>query len=121
MYVADAEAIKILSGYDSLLDAKLMSLGIYEDKNYVSVRIVIMARPSSKYSRVTLTFKDVVDFCFSYAKEYTFGNIEDLRFEVTEDGEFYISLDPDFSEPNKSTGDMDYVRSKNLFVELESK
>lgn len=118
MRISDDEVLNFLKGHNSLLDGKLTSLLICERNNLVAVELFLTARDGAEYSQLRLIFEHVTGFDFTYSKDYIFGNVEDLKFLITEDGQFYLSLDPDLSEKRASQEDRDFVRGKKLFAEV---
>jgi hypothetical protein len=109
------DVISFFAGKNSLLDAKLTSLCIRDVDGGIVLYLDFKARNGAQYQDAHLTFSGVIEFGFYHSDEFTFYNVESLKFLTTTDGAFYLSLDPDESREEISEADQDFIKAK--FVE----
>jgi hypothetical protein len=121
MHISGVDVLSFLAGRNSLLDAKLASLFICERDDSVAVELFFTARRGAEYDRIRLGFECVMEFDFTYSSDYTFGNVEGLKFAMTDDGQFYLSIDPDPSSNGPCKEDRDFVRAMKIWAEVNSR
>ena len=93
----DKAVLDYLTTSNSLLDSKLVSLQVAECDGGMEIEMRFAARPSASNSRLTLKFREVIEFGFYFSSEFVFYNVEQIKFEATASGCFYLSLDPDMN------------------------
>lgn len=108
------DAVKFLTGKNGLIDAKMRSLNIFENDGVTSVELFFSARNDADYDSLVLKFERIIDFRFAYSKEYIFGNVEDEKLFISDDGDYYFSIDPAQDSTGPCDNDADIVRAKFL-------
>lgn len=120
MRIEGVPALEFLKGKDSLLDSRLLSLVVNDGDDGLVVEARFSAREGASYLWVKIVFMRVCDFYFSYSNEYIFGNVERVKFVVTDGGLFYLSIDPDVESGDvPSELDSDFVSSKRIWIDVE--
>jgi hypothetical protein len=108
------QLISIFRSKNSLLDAIIEKIEIFSTESFVSINIRLVMRRSSDFNKVLLQFVNCKEYCFAYADNYSFYNVERVKLFQTEDGLFFVSFDP-FDELEKiSDKDQDYVLARNV-------
>ncbi len=118
MQISGETVLNFLTGKNSIIDGKLLSICVQDAEEAVSVVLEIAPRPGASFKYLKLIFEQVSEFEFSHRSEYVFGNIEALKLSINADRQFYLSVDPDLSSEGPSDQDRDYVISKGLTAEV---
>jgi len=114
----DGAVIELLKGKNTLLDSVLVSFCVHEQAGEPVVSFLFKMRGSSDFIRIKITFFDVVEYSFYYSCKSIFYNVETLRFLVTQDNNFYLSLDPDESQIDPSDADQDFIKARSVLAEV---
>ena len=116
--IRDNAVIDLLTWNNSLLDTVLIGIEITrESLGRADVELKFQARPDSDFSEIDIKFTGVIEFEFSYERQYTFLDICDLKFLKLADGSFYIALDPDPSTlPAAGVTDVQVSETDHFFV-----
>ncbi len=114
------ELLKLLSGENSLLDATVTGVALYEKNSIVMADVKLRPRSSSDFQELHLVFADVIEFGFYYSSEFIFYNVERVKFFSLDNEKFYLSLDPDDEEEEVSPEDQDFIMSK-MVIGYETK
>lgn len=114
MELSDVDLLSYLTRENSILDGKLAFVGIKDEGGAVSIQLDVSARSGASYSSIELHFDDVSEFGFTYSHAYVFGTIEEFRFIRMEEGDFYLTLDPDPTSHLPSADDGDFVRASGV-------
>ena len=109
------DVVDFLKGKNSLLDSILTSICIESVDGGVVLTLCFRARSGAEYKIAQLKFRGIIQFGFYYSSEFSFYNVEAIKFFVTEGGGAYLALDPDQRRDGDSEDDQDFVRAK--FVE----
>jgi hypothetical protein len=109
----DHQLIAELSGRDSLLDGRVARFALYTFEDSVRADAEIIARSSSRFERILLTFEDVEEYHLNYDREVTFYNIERVKFFIDAD-QVYASFDPADERQQESDDDNDCVRARHV-------
>ena len=122
MQVVDQEAVRFLNGVNSVRDGYLVSLSV-QDGEVESTRLVNLTFnvPRGTEGNVyKLELRGVVEFGYDFSSENTLQQIEMVKCLWTDDGYFYLSLDPwKESEPFVSEQDNDRFKSKSAKLTVE--
>lgn len=106
------ELFDLLSDENSLLDAKVIGVALYESNNMVMADVKLISRSSSDFQELRLVFVDVIEFDFYYSSESIFYNVERVKFFSPDGENAYLSLDPYDEEEKVSPEDQDFILSQ---------
>lgn len=109
------DAIKVLSGENSLLDGNIEKIEIFQDRS-VCINISFQMRISSLYKRILLKFNGCKEYHFSYSSDYEFYTVELIKFFQKNEELFYISFDPYDNENIISDEDQDLILCSEIAV-----
>ena len=99
-----------LNGPDTVRDGALVAMSVVGVNSEPTIELVFETRTKST---VTIELRDVQEFDFNYVRENAPSVVEFLKCRLTDDGDFYLSLDPsDEREGAASPKDKEYFRSK---------
>jgi len=118
MQLSDRDAVDFLSGGDTVHDGYLIGLTLAQGKNEwdVVLHLTFITRKGHD-SRYTLTLSDGVSFDYDFSNETVLSQIAFVKCLWTDDGIFYLSLDPwKESERFISEQDADWFRSKSALL-----
>jgi hypothetical protein len=118
MQLSDREAVDFLSGNDTVRDGYLIGLALAQGENEwdVVLHLTFMTRKSHD-ARYTLTLTGGVSFDYDFSNETVLSQIAFVKCLWTEDGAFYLSLDPwKESERFVCDQDADWFRSKSALL-----
>jgi hypothetical protein len=111
MFYKELELVDNLSLYDSSLQKN----SIYVKDGIIEVEIILrLDYPLGTY--VKLLFKNVIDYSFSWNKDFDFYIIDSYKLLKTEDNIYYCSLDPFDRELCISEEDEDIIKSRDIEV-----
>jgi hypothetical protein len=115
MELEGLDVVKYLSGHDTVRDGALVSMSV-RDLNAKPVVELVFEKPHNGDTRIVkLELHEIQDFSYDYAFENPPGPIEFFKCVMTEDGEFYLSLDPyDERDAFISDRDNEFFRSKRV-------
>ena len=111
---SDEELVDVLVGHNSILDAVMTHLSIYEEHDQLTVCMEFAMRPKSDFEKIRLKMLGVSEYGFYYKDDTVFYNVERFKFFVTREGGFYLSLDPIDDSDNVSDEDQDFVFGKHV-------
>ncbi len=109
------QLLKSLVKQNSLLDAEVKRISIFEEGSLLSIELEFAMRPSSVYRRIVLKFTEVKEYSFYYQQNYIFYNVERYKFFRMENGLYYLSLDPYDEAALPSEEDQDIVVAREVF------
>jgi len=109
-----SELIKILSGYSSILDSGVEKITIQLEEELLTVNIYFDMMYTEKFKKVLIKLIDIIEYGFYHNNRHAFYCVETYKFFQTEDGRFYISLDPEDEQMVESENDQDFVISKKI-------
>ena len=116
MNLDGSEVVHFLNGPETVRDGTLVSISI-QDIDETPIIELVFKRRFDPCPRVKLELGGVKEFDYRYTADNRPFGIEFVKCLMTEDGDFYISLDPyDEHEAFISEKDNDFFRSK--FVRL---
>lgn len=95
-----------------LLDSIVSRVDIYQ-LNYRLVVDIYFRLMHGKEKSLMLRFGKVSEYQFYYSSNSTFYNVESFKL-LKSDSLFYLSLDPDESNPSILSSDQDIVLSETL-------
>lgn len=110
----DEQLVKHLSGRNSLIDAKVKRISIFEEDVILMGEVQFEMRPSSEYRNLVLKFTDVREYAFYYNQNYSFADVERYKFFRMDNGSYYLSLDPYEETGVPSDRDQDLVVAKSV-------
>ena len=112
MQLTDRDAVEFLSGENTVRDGRIVSLSIRE-VDWQSV--VNLGFRTSNEIIYNLELGGSVTFDYNFSSAYTPQQIEMVKCPCTDDGYFYLSLDPwKESEAFISEQDTDWFKSKSV-------
>jgi hypothetical protein len=111
---SDAELVDVLVGHNSILDAVMTYLSIYEEHDQLTVCMEFEMRPKSDFEKIRLKMLGVSEYSFYYKDDNVFYNVERIKFFVTREGKFYLSLDPVDDSDDVSDEDQDFVFGEHV-------
>jgi hypothetical protein len=115
--LADREAVKFLQGANSVRDGHIVRLSIREVESQSVVNLVFHARNGNVYN---LELSGSVAFDYNFSSEYTPQQIAMVKCLWTDDGYFYLSLDPwKEDEAFVPEQDNDWFKSKSVTLTAE--
>ncbi|MGH7022934.1 MAG: hypothetical protein ACREEB_04985 [Caulobacteraceae bacterium] len=114
MQIEGPEVVKYLSGRNTVRDGRLVSFAVQDMVTKPVVKLVFEVSKQGSIRTVKLELRDVLEFSYSYTSiDAPF--IECLKCLWTDEGDFYLSLDPyDERERFISDQDNDCFRSKSV-------
>lgn len=110
----DFDVVEYLKGNNSLLDSRLVSLQVSDAGEGAEMRLSFLSRKGASLRKFELNFSGEMECGFYFSPAFAFYNVEQVKFEVTRDGYFYLSLDPDLTIPGTSNKDQDFVKSRKV-------
>jgi hypothetical protein len=115
MELEGLEVVKYLSGYNTVRDGILVSLSFHNLGTGPVVELTFETSRRSGTRTVKLVLEDIEEFDYSYAAQNPPDVIEFVKCLMTEQGEFYLSLDPfDERETFISKKDNEFFRSRSV-------
>jgi len=112
MELEGLDVVKFLNGPETARDGSLVSLSVERLATEPVIELTFEVRRQSAVQFVKIELQDVREFDYAYSKEDSPLVIEFLKCIMTDDGEFYLSLDPyDEREDFVSEDDNDFFRS----------
>ena len=105
-----------LSGENSILDASVKRISIFDEDDALKIELVLNMRSSSEYGSILICFEDVIEYGFYYTQEHIFYNIEQYKFFYNPKSGYYISLDPIDEVNELSEEDQDFILSKDVIA-----
>ena len=111
---SNQQLISCFIAENSLLDAVIEKIEIFQNDSSVNINIWLVMRPSSDFNKVLLQFVDCKEYGFSYSDNYFFYNVELVKLFQTKDGLFYVSFDPFDKLEIISDKDQDFVLARNV-------
>lgn len=113
--------VDILTGIEkdlSLLNSRLISLHIeYLDNRLIaSVRLQLDNNVTSQ--QLTIVFKQVKEYSFTYSDNYSFYNVENYKFLALNEG-LFLSLDPADDSRCRNLDDQDYILAEEIAGYIE--
>lgn len=117
MQLRDLDVVKYLNGANSIRDGYLVNLSYSEGdiKTASMVRLTFNVPRGADGNAYELELSGLVGFEYNFCYEYTPQQIEMVKCLRTDEGHFFLSLDPwKESEAFISKKDNDYFRSKSV-------
>lgn len=111
----DLEALNFFSNEHTLISSSLTQINIYEEDYKLIVELTFKLLYAKKKNIVKIKFIEVKEFSFDHDSSYYFYNISNLKL-YTNDGFYYISLDPDETIAMRSPDDNYLVLSRSIEV-----
>lgn len=95
MQLQNQDAVAFLRGANSVRDGKLVALSIHEDvESAPTVCLKFHVPRALEGSRYTLELSGALEFEYGFCSEYVFQGIAFVKCLWTNEGLFYLSLDP---------------------------
>lgn len=111
----DLALIKALKENNALLDAKMIDMNFStEDNGNAIVQLDFEPRPGSYKEKLRLEFRGIKEFAFYYDETIAFYYLERYKLFPTNDGDYYLSMDPYDEEENISQEDQGIIRAKKI-------
>jgi hypothetical protein len=99
---------------NALLDARVHRINMFEDSSDVVVQLEMTPRAGSYPSKLLLELRKVREFYFYYEQPLIFFDVERYKLFQTEDGEFYLSIDPFDEDRAISKEDNGVIRAEAI-------
>jgi len=117
MQLTDRDAVEFLSGENTVRDGYIVSLSVREVDWQSVINLVFHTRTGITYN---LELSKSVTFDYNFTSENTLQQIGFVKCVWTDDGYFYLSLDPwKESEAFISEQDTDWFKSKSVKLSVE--
>jgi hypothetical protein len=121
MILSASDAVNYLSGYGSVRDGVLSLLSVRDVASEPVVELVFEVSHEGSTRIVKLELRDVKEFDYSFTSEDRSPVIEFVKCLITQDGDFYLSLDPyDEREAFVSSNDNEIFRSGRVKLIVET-
>jgi hypothetical protein len=122
MELEGVDAVKYLRGPDTVRDGALVNFSIQKINEQPFIELVFEKPVDHGLGIVKLELRDVQEFSYAYTIENPPDVIEFVKCLMTDEGEFYLSLDPyDEREDFVSEKDNDFFRSKSVLLTVIKK
>lgn len=121
MIISDEAAIVLLNGPETVRDDLLVRVEFTEPSSDDAAVVTMEFISGAGRTRrdVTLVFRGVSEFGFYYEK-YRSRDIAMFKCLKTDDGDFYVSLDPyDEHETRPNHQDGDVVRARHIDLQID--
>jgi hypothetical protein len=120
MRLEDQDAVKFLAGENSVRDGYLVSFSIRDVEWQSVVNLVFHVPRGTAGNLYRLELRGDVEFGYYFSSEYASEQIPMVKCLWTDDGHFYLSLDPwKESEAFISEQDNDCFKSKSVTLTVE--
>lgn len=117
MELEGSDVVKFLNGPNTIRDGALVRFLVQGLNTGPVIELFFEIRQPARSQNVKLELREIQEFDFSYSKDNSPEVIEFVKCLFTEQGEFYLSLDPyDEREAFASDDDNEVFRSR--FVKL---
>jgi hypothetical protein len=117
MQLEDDAAIKFLQGSNSVRDGYLVALSVETPESSTVLVLKFHVPRSSCGSDYTLRLTCDLSFDYGFCSEHSLSQIEMVKCLETDDGYFYLSLDPWKKDENFiSSQDNDWFKSRSVLL-----
>jgi hypothetical protein len=115
MELEGLDVVKFLNGPETVRDGSLVSLSVESLATEPVIELTFDIRRKSGAHIVKIELRDVQEFDYGYSKDDSPVVVEFLKCLMTDEGEFYLSLDPyDEREDFVSPDDNEFFRSRRV-------
>jgi len=121
MQLMDQDAVQFLIGRNSVRDGTLVSLSVREGESESdrAIGLTFHVPRGTEGDVYDLQLRGDLQFEYVFSSEHSLDQIEMVKCLWTDDGVFYLSLDPwDERETVISKDDNDWFRSKSVMLSV---
>lgn len=117
MQLEDQDAVKFLSGVNSVRDGYLVSLSVRQVGLQPVVNLTFHVPRGTAGNLYDLELSGIAEYGYHFTSDHTPHQIEMVKCLWTDDGYFYLSLDP-WNEAERFISDRDNDRFKSKAAKL---
>jgi hypothetical protein len=99
---------------NALLDARIHRINMFEDSSDVVVQLEMTPREGSFPTKLLLELRKVKEYYFCYEQPTIFYDVERYKLFQTEEGDFYLSIDPFDEDKSISKEDNGVIRAEAI-------